>query len=135
MTTGICFFISIFFAPIFASIPPWATGCTLVIVGAMMCKAAKDINWKYWGDSLPAFITLAVMPFTYSIAYGLIAGIISYAIINTVTWLVEVASGGRIVPADKEFKEPWTYKIKGGFIPAWVVRAARGLVVFLGLYC
>jgi AGZA family xanthine/uracil permease-like MFS transporter len=82
ITTGLCFFISIFFAPIFASIPPWATGCTLIIVGAMMAKAAKDINWRYFGDALPAFITLAVMPFTYSIAYGLIAGIVSYIIIN-----------------------------------------------------
>ncbi|KAB8297665.1 hypothetical protein EYC80_001473 [Monilinia laxa] len=126
MVTGICFFISIFFAPIFASIPPWATGSTLIIVGAMMCKAAKDINWKYWGDALPAFITLAVMPFTYSIAYGLIAGIISYMVINTAIWALEKISGGRIVPFDKEFKEPWTYKIKGGIIPAWVVRASKG---------
>ncbi|CAD6448855.1 c6baf8e1-2afa-419e-8a48-4b87c7667de8 [Sclerotinia trifoliorum] len=126
MVTGLCFFISIFFAPIFASIPPWATGSTLVIVGAMMCKAAKDINWKYWGDALPAFITLAVMPFTYSIAYGLIAGIISYLIINTTIWAVEKISGGRIVPFDKEFKEPWSYKIKGGILPAWVVRASHG---------
>lgn len=126
MTSGICFFISIFFAPIFASIPPWATGCTLVIVGAMMCKAAKDINWKYFGDALPAFVTLAVMPFTYSIAYGLISGIITYMIINTFVWLVEVASGGRIVPADKEFKEPWTWKIQGGLLPGWIMRLARG---------
>ncbi|ESZ93823.1 purine transporter [Sclerotinia borealis F-4128] len=126
MVTGLCFFISIFFAPIFASIPPWATGSTLIIVGAMMCKAAKDINWKYWGDALPAFITLAVMPFTYSIAYGLIAGIISYIIINTTTWALEKISGGRIVPFDKEFKDPWTYKIKGGILPAWVVRASNG---------
>jgi AGZA family xanthine/uracil permease-like MFS transporter len=98
----------------------------------MMCKAAKDINWNYWGDSLPAFITLAVMPFTYSIAYGLIAGIISYFIINSVTWLVGVVSGGRIVPADIELREPWSWKVKGGFLPAWVVRATRGLVVHLG---
>lgn len=49
MTTGLCFFISIFFAPIFASIPPWATGCTLVLVGAMMMKAAAEINWNYPG--------------------------------------------------------------------------------------
>ncbi|TGO10190.1 hypothetical protein BTUL_0142g00290 [Botrytis tulipae] len=126
MVTGFCFFISIFFAPIFASIPPWATGSTLIIVGAMMCKAAKDINWKYWGDALPAFITLAVMPFTYSIAYGLIAGIVSYMIINTTTWVLEKISGGRIVPYDKEFKEPWTYKIKGGILPAWLVRASKG---------
>lgn len=68
ITTGLCFFISIFFAPIFASIPPWATGCTLVIVGSLMAKSAKDINWTYYGDAIPAFITIAVMPFTYSIA-------------------------------------------------------------------
>jgi adenine/guanine/hypoxanthine permease len=36
MTTGLCFFIAIFFAPIFASFPPWATGCTLIIVGSLM---------------------------------------------------------------------------------------------------
>lgn len=126
MTTGICFFISIFFAPIFASFPPWATGCTLVIVGAMMAAAAKDINWRYWGDALPAFLTLAIMPFTYSIAYGLITGIISYIVINTIVFIVEKASGGRIVPADKEFKEPWSYKIKGGILPAWLVRLTQG---------
>ncbi|KAK2623758.1 hypothetical protein QTJ16_006939 [Diplocarpon rosae] len=126
MVTGICFFISIFFAPIFASIPPWATGCTLIIVGAMMASAAKDINWKYLGDALPAFITIAVMPFTYSIAYGLIAGIVSYMIINTTVWLLEIASGGRIVAPDREFKEPWTWKIKGGLLPGWVLRVAKG---------
>ena len=91
-----------------------------------MAKAAKDINWRYFGDALPAFITLAVMPFTYSIAYGLIAGIVSYMIINTTTWVLEVVSGGRIVVPDKEFKEPWTWKVKGGLLPAWVVRAGRG---------
>jgi AGZA family xanthine/uracil permease-like MFS transporter len=126
MTTGICFFISVFFAPIFASIPPWATGCTLIIVGAMMAKSAADINWRYIGDSLPAFITLVVMPFTYSIAYGLIAGIISYIIINTTVWLIEVVSRGKIVPPEKEFKEPWTYKIKGGVVPQWLLRASKG---------
>jgi len=97
MVTGFCFFISIFFALIFASIPPWATGCTLIIVGVIMAKAAKDINWRYFGDALPGFITLDVRPFTYSIDYSLIAGIISYMIINTATWLVELISGGRIV--------------------------------------
>ncbi|KAI9742046.1 MAG: hypothetical protein M1834_000436 [Cirrosporium novae-zelandiae] len=126
MTTGVCFFISVFFAPIFASIPPWATGCTLILVGAMMCKAAADINWRYVGDAVPAFVTLAVMPFTYSIAYGLIAGIITYMILNTITWLFEVASSGRIKPHNKEIKDPWTWKIPGGILPGWVVRLARG---------
>jgi adenine/guanine/hypoxanthine permease len=63
--TGICFLISIFFAPIFASIPTWATGCTLILVGAMMTRAVTDINWRYMGDSIPSFLTLAIMPFTY----------------------------------------------------------------------
>jgi AGZA family xanthine/uracil permease-like MFS transporter len=124
--TGLCFFIAIFFAPIFASIPPWATGPVLVIVGSMMAKAAADINWKYPGDAIPAFITIAVMPFTYSIAYGLIGGIMSYILINTVVWLIEIASKGKFVPFNKEFKDPWTYKIPGGFFPPWLQRAAKG---------
>lgn len=130
MTTGLAFFIAVFFAPIFASIPPWATGCTLVIVGSLMAQSAKDINWKYMGDAIPAFLTIAVMPFTYSIAYGLIAGICSYMIINTLVYIVEKASGGRIVPPNKEEKEPWTWRIPGGVLPPWVKRAARGKKTF-----
>ncbi|KAF2206934.1 hypothetical protein CERZMDRAFT_52198 [Cercospora zeae-maydis SCOH1-5] len=126
MITGLCFFISIFFAPIFASIPPWATGCTLVIVGSLMTKAATDINWRYIGDAIPAFLTIAIMPFTYSIAYGLIAGIISYIVLNVGVWLLEKATGNRISPRDKELKEFWTYKLPGGVFPPWLTRAAKG---------
>ncbi|KAJ3572896.1 hypothetical protein NPX13_g4897 [Xylaria arbuscula] len=126
MTTGICFFISVFFAPIFASIPPWATGSVLILIGAMMIPAAAEINWRYLGDAVPAFVTIAVMPFTYSIAYGLIAGIILYIAINTSVWLIEVASGGRIVPKNKADKDSWTWRIEGGALPPWMVRAAKG---------
>lgn len=126
MVTGLCFFISIFFSPIFASIPAWATGPVLVLVGSMMARACTDINWRYIGDAVPAFITLALMPFTYSIAYGLIGGICTYAIINTVAWILVKVSKGRLAPADYELKDPWTYKIKGGILPAWIKRAARG---------
>lgn len=66
------------------------------------------------------------MPFTYSIAYGLIAGIVSYIFINTTVWLIERVSGGRIRPADKELKDPWTHKVEGGVLPPWVKRAAKG---------
>ncbi|KAF7160794.1 hypothetical protein CNMCM5623_006388 [Aspergillus felis] len=124
--TGFCFFIAVFFAPIFASIPPWATGCTLVIVGALMCKAAAEINWRYYGDAIPAFLTIAIMPFTYSIAYGLIAGILSYVLINATAWLLEKGSVGRVVPPNKDESDPWSYKVPGGFFPPWVRRAARG---------
>ncbi|KAH6684186.1 permease [Halenospora varia] len=125
-TTGLCFFISIFFAPIFASIPSWATGCTLILVGAMMARACTDINWRYIGDSVPAFLTMAVMPFTYSIAYGLITGILTYTILNSGAWLIAKASSGRIIPYDYEQKDYWTYKIRGGLLPGWLKRLCKG---------
>ncbi|KAL4946527.1 hypothetical protein BDV06DRAFT_86994 [Aspergillus oleicola] len=125
--TGICFFIAVFFAPIFASIPPWATGSTLVIVGSMMMHATLEINWRYLGDAVPAFLTIALMPFTYSIADGLIAGILSYILINGGVWLLNKVSGGRIVPPNREDEhDAWTWKIPGGFFPPWLVRAVRG---------
>lgn len=124
--TGICFFIAVFFAPIFASIPSWATGSTLVLVGALMTKATVDINWRYYGDAIPAFLTIALMPFTYSISYGLIAGILSYVVINVIVWAIEKVSGGRIRPDNKDESDPWTYKLPGGVIPPWLQRAARG---------
>jgi AGZA family xanthine/uracil permease-like MFS transporter len=97
-----------------------------LVIGSLMAQSAKDINWKYMGDAIPAFLTIAVMPFTYSIAYGLIAGICSYILINTLVFVIEKASGGRIVPPNKEEKEPWTWRIPGGVLPPWVQRALRG---------
>jgi len=82
VTTGLCFIISIFFAPIFASIPPWATGCTLILIGCMMMRQVIAINWTYIGDAVPAFVTLMFIPYSYSIAYGLIAGLFTHFIIN-----------------------------------------------------
>ena len=126
VATGLCFFISIFFAPIFASIPPWATGCVLILVGSMMAGAVTGINWKYLGDAVPAFLAIALMPFTYSIADGLIAGICSYILINTLVWLIRLLTRGRLVPPNFDDKEPWTWRIPGGFFPPWLVRLSRG---------
>lgn len=126
VVTGLCFFIAIFFAPIFASIPPWATGCVLILVGSMMVSAVTEINWKYMGDAVPAFLAIAIMPFTFSIANGLIAGICSYMLINTVVWLIKLASRGRIVPPNFADKDPWSWRIPGGFFPPWLTRLGRG---------
>lgn len=98
ITVAFGFFISIFFSPIFASFPPWSTGPALIIVGSMMTSSIRNINWDYPGDAIPAFITLAVMPLTYSIAYGVIGGILSYIVINGFVYLVDIASGGRLQP-------------------------------------
>ncbi|KAI0886106.1 permease family-domain-containing protein [Annulohypoxylon maeteangense] len=126
MTTGLCFFVSIFFAPIFASIPPWATGCVLVLVGSMMMQAVTEINWRYIGDAVPAFVTICAMPFTYSIADGLIGGICLYITLNTTVWVIEKASGGRLVPPNKAEKDHWTWRVPGGILPPWLVRLSTG---------
>ncbi|KAJ7280247.1 purine transporter [Mycena rebaudengoi] len=98
MVTGVCFFISVFFAPIFASIPAWATGGALIIVGSLMIRNVRDINWDYIGDAVPAFLTLIIIPLSYNIAYGVIAGILSYLILNGIPWVITRLTGGRIVP-------------------------------------
>ncbi|GBB85696.1 hypothetical protein RclHR1_12180005 [Rhizophagus clarus] len=107
LVTAFCFGISIFFAPIFASIPPWATGPALIVIGSIMARSVRNINWDYIGDSIPAFLTIALMPLTYSIAYGLIAGIGSYIIINTTVAIIDKLTKGNIQPARKTYKGDW----------------------------
>ena len=85
---GFFFFLSIFFAPIIASIPAWATGGALVVVGSMMAKALKDIKWYDPTHAATAFLTVIMMPLTYSIAYGLIAGIGTYLVLNSTFYLL-----------------------------------------------
>lgn len=105
---SLLFFLSLFFAPIFASLPAWATGSVLVIVGSMMMTSVSEINWDYIGDALPAFLTIIGIPFFFSIAYGLIAGILSYMVLNLIPWAVERFTRGRLVPDGwHDLREPW----------------------------
>ncbi|KAJ7120103.1 xanthine/uracil permease [Mycena epipterygia] len=119
MVTGLCFFLSMFFAPIFASIPSWATGGALIIVGSLMIRNVQDINWKYIGDAVPAFLTIIIIPLSYSIAYGVIAGITSYLLLNGIPWLLMRISGGRIVPHSIDMAEEWVVP-PGGLMPCWM---------------
>ncbi|KAF9112622.1 hypothetical protein BGX27_003080 [Mortierella sp. AM989] len=119
---SILFFISLFFTPIFASFPPWATGPALIIVGSMMIKSVRSINWDNMGDAIPAFLAIALMPLTYSIAYGLIAGYGSYIAINGGVYLIELISGDRLKPEDKDLREPWpneSFTLES-VLPPWV---------------
>ena len=68
------FLIAIFFAPILSSIPGWATGGALIIIGALMCRSLPLIQWNKIDHALTAFVTIMLMPLTYSIAWGLIGG-------------------------------------------------------------
>lgn len=72
------FFLSIFFAPILASIPAWATGGSLIIVGALMARSLTKVKWENPAHAITAFVTVMMMPLTYSIAYGLIAGMVTW---------------------------------------------------------
>ncbi|KAH7549767.1 hypothetical protein JRO89_XS13G0078700 [Xanthoceras sorbifolium] len=72
---GLYFFLSLFFTPLLTNVPPWAIGPSLVMVGVVMMKVIKDINWENMKEAVPAFITILLMPLTYSIANGIIAGI------------------------------------------------------------
>jgi AGZA family xanthine/uracil permease-like MFS transporter len=82
VTVSFLFLISIFFAPLLASVPPWATGPALIVVGAMMMRGLVKINWEDYQESIPAFVTIALMPLTYSIAYGIIAGLFTWVVIK-----------------------------------------------------
>lgn len=85
VTTGIMFILSLFIAPLFAIIPAAATAPVLVVVGVFMMSAVMEINWHDLTEAVPAFLTIAMMPFAYSIAEGIVFGIVSYTLIKTFT--------------------------------------------------
>uniref|UniRef100_A0A7N0RIP3 Adenine/guanine permease AZG2 n=1 Tax=Kalanchoe fedtschenkoi TaxID=63787 RepID=A0A7N0RIP3_KALFE len=89
---GVYFFISMFFTPLFTSVPPWAIGPSLVIVGVMMMKVVKDIDWGSMRDAVPAFATIALMPLTYSISNGIIAGIGLYLALGLLDYAVALCN-------------------------------------------
>ena len=77
-TVGVLMLSGLFLSGLFQAIPQYAMGCALVVVGAMMMRQAADIDWHDKTMALPAFITMVMMPFTYSIADGIAWGLISY---------------------------------------------------------
>ena len=81
-STAMCFVVAMFFAPLFLSIPAAATTPVLVIVGLFMLTPVKDIDLDDYVESIPAFITIVMMPLTYSISDGILCGVISYVLIN-----------------------------------------------------
>lgn len=88
ITTGCLFLVAMFFSPIFIAIPACATAPALIYVGYLMLSSIKGINFSNITEGIPAFITIAAMPLTYSIGDGLTLGLLSYAVINVVYNLV-----------------------------------------------
>ena len=80
-TVGICFLLALVFSPIFLAIPSAATAPALIIVGMMMMQPATKIDWLNYRESIPAFLTMLLMPCCYSISDGILIGMISYVVL------------------------------------------------------
>ena len=82
VVTGVLFLLSLFLAPVFTTIPSFATAPALIFVGFLMISAVVEINFSNLTESIPAYLCLLSMPLTYSISEGISVGIISYVVIN-----------------------------------------------------
>ena len=82
VSTAFMFFLALFFAPLFAVITPAVTASALVLVGLFMIEPIKGIDLHDFTEAIPAFLTIIMMPFAYSISDGIVFGVISYIILK-----------------------------------------------------
>lgn len=99
VTVGVLFLVALFFAPLVQAVPAAATAPALVLVGALMMGSLSEIDWVDPVESIPAFLTVVMIPLSYSIANGLAFGITSHAVLKLVAgrarrddWLVYLLS-------------------------------------------
>ena len=83
VVTGVLFLVATFLSPLVQVVPSEAAAPVLVIVGAMLISQIKDLAWDDMSLIIPAFLTIALMPFTYSITNGIGAGVVSYVLLRT----------------------------------------------------
>lgn len=88
-TTGVMFFIAMFLSPVAALIPASATAAALIYVGVLMMGGVTEINWHDPAVAVPSFMTVAMMPFSYNISYGIAFGLITYVFICIFTGRVK----------------------------------------------
>jgi AGZA family xanthine/uracil permease-like MFS transporter len=99
VVTGALFLVALFLSPLAGVIPPEATAPALILVGFFMMSVARELPWDDYAVAIPAFLTMVVMPFNYSITDGIGCGFISYTVIRLVTgrirdvhWMMTFAS-------------------------------------------
>ena len=95
-TTAILFLLSIFLLPLFAFIPIAASASALIYVGALMLKNITKVDLKNIRNSVPAFLTIILMPLTYSITDGIGVGIIAYFLINLIIYIINRLKGKNV---------------------------------------
>ena len=84
-TTAIFFFVALFFAPVFIMIPGAATAPALVMVGLFMLSPILKIDLNDFTEAIPAFFAIIMMPLTYSIAEGIVFGMLAYVLLKVLT--------------------------------------------------
>lgn len=85
LTVALLFFAALFLAPLFLMIPGVATAPALIIVGAMMMTPVKNIAMEDFTESIPAFLTMIMMPMSFSISEGIMFGVVSYVLLKLIT--------------------------------------------------
>ncbi len=84
-TTGVLFLLALFLSPLFLMIPSAATAPTLILVGVMMFTPISKIDLSDFTEAIPAFLTIVMMPFTFSIAEGIVFGMLAYVALKILT--------------------------------------------------
>jgi AGZA family xanthine/uracil permease-like MFS transporter len=104
VVTGVLFLGAMWLSPLASVIPAQATAPALVIVGFYMMSVARDIPWDDYEEAIPAFVTMLVMPFTWSITNGIGAGFVTFSAIKLLSgrggrvhWMVYAASAAFVV--------------------------------------
>ncbi len=83
--TALCFLPCFFLAPIAAAVPPFATAPVLIIVGGLMFRSAQDLPFNKWEELFPCFLTIVLIPLTFSITQGILWGFLSHSVLFTLS--------------------------------------------------
>ncbi|MFO7312971.1 NCS2 family permease [Rhodothermus marinus] len=85
VVVALLFLLSLFLAPLFTAVPAAATAPALILVGVFMMQGLTELNWRKYDEAIPAFLTITLMPFTYSIANGITFGLIAYVLLQVLS--------------------------------------------------
>ncbi len=85
LSTAVMFFLALFLAPLFLMVPASATAPALILVGLFMITSVVRINFEDMTEALPAFLTIVMMPFAFSIAQGIVFGMLSYVLLKALS--------------------------------------------------
>jgi AGZA family xanthine/uracil permease-like MFS transporter len=104
VVTGLLFLVAMWFSPLASVIPAQATAPALILVGLYMMSVAREVAWDDFEEAIPAFVTMLVMPFTWSITNGIGSGFVTYVVIKLlngrggqVHWMLYLAAAAFVV--------------------------------------